>query len=488
MRARQLPRGSLIRPLTVQRRPCNPPAFVPDPRLSSGLAHRSLTGVRVKWNDPTGCITTLYAAPLLGSSPVIVQFAGLCTNATGSSSLAEHDAAPHLSCGEESAEQYLLNANSIDEVLDAFNHDTNKLKSGSALIQCFVALLRVASRDKETMATLSKDRRVREFLDCVVEKVPSFPMNVVTLYLRHCAKNGFHDEKLVSALVTECQSRPLPEEFTGSVLWALVTLGVHKETKDLFTAAAYRVGVTLEADCVPSSLANLANTIYVLVVSGNWVEKLTPSLLRYLDVHLDTWEDIYSLAVFVWALVKQRVNLQRHHPTLLSKVGRVAAKRVSTSPVHPLDLNMLSWAFAVKGVYQEDFFHALADKFTTTRDPEFFEPRMLSSVAWASSRVRFYHPELLKCISEHSLRKLDQYNSHDLGNLAYAYGRLNHPDRQLLEAIVDRFESNPHLMANSQSCYNTAWACMVIDYYPIRLLQHALSPGQVEGTAMLYTA
>ncbi len=380
-------------------------------------------------------------------------------------------------------EQLLMDADSIDGVLRMIGDSANEhyLRNSYTLQQCFFSFVRVAG-GKTAMEKLAEDKRAREFLDRVIQEVPSFPMNRVTLCLRFCAKNRFHDQRLISALVAECKLRPLPEEFTGSVLRALVALGFHTETKELFTATAHNVASALAANQDPTSLANLANILYVLTISGNWVKELTPSLIQYLDTRLNEWEDFYSLAVFVWTLVKQRVNLQRYRPALLAEVGRVAARHISTKTVHPLDLNMLSWSFAAKGAYQEDYFLALAQKFTTTDDPGFFEPRMLSSVAWASSRVRFYSPDLLDCISKHSLEKLDRYNSHDLGNLAYAFARLNHPDRQLLEAIVDRFVSNPRLLENRQSCYNIAWACMVMDFYPVELLQHVLSPDQVEGT------
>ncbi len=484
------PVRSLIRPPAV----CRNSSYLPapsTPRLSG--RHQNWNPLRRGANFGTRGIFPI--APIISPYPPAalgdLQLVSLYTSATNSlpSRDTNHVLVPDTD--EEALVQQVVrllsNAKSTDDVLNVISADANRafLQYDSVLLQCFLALVRVVG-GRGAASKVMKDLRAREFLDYIVRRVPGFRMTMVSLYLRHCGKNHFHDERLISALVTECRSRPLPEEFAGSVLWSLVALGIHRETKELYTAAARRLTASLKAGNVPMSLATLANTVYSLVVSGHWVEELTLPLIQYIDDHLDTWEDIHALAIFVWALVKQKASLKLRHPTLLSKVGAVAAKQVPKAS-NSLDLNMLCWAFAVKGAYQEAYFCALADKITTTDEPEFLQPRLLSTVAWASSRVGFYRPDLLDCISQHSLGKLDQYNSHDLGNLAYAFGRLNHPDTQLLEAIAERFEANPRLMANSQSCYNIAWACMVMDIYPIKLLQHALSPEQVKGILTLAT-
>ena len=389
---------------------------------------------------------------------------------------------PHLSQKRyyysESFRDDLTSSQSVDRVLDVFVTHRDTLDPVS-VSQCLHTLLRVV-KTQRAASVLSEHPGVKQFLEYVIDQVPHFPVHVAAVCLHNCSKYHFQNDELLSCLIDVCRKESLPPNSTGLVLSALVRLHRHRETQQLFVDTAKQLASWLEKDQFHIRPDALAYVVYSLLMSDTWVDELTDPLLAYLEKHIPEWHNLHPLSLTIWALVKQKVI--HRSPELLAEAGRVASELLPDD-TNPHNTSMLSWAFGLLPYYQEDYFEALSEKITTS-NPGFLEPRLLSTVAWACSRVRYYCPSLLDFIAEQSMAKLSQFNSHDLGNLAYAFGRLNHRT-PLLTAIAQRLESDPKLMANTQALYNVAWACMVLDIYPRKLFQCALSPKCIKGKLLV---
>lgn len=361
---------------------------------------------------------------------------------------------------------------SLNEVSQALANYGNTLPH--VLIPSYLSTLLNFGEKEGSLLKLSEDPVCDAFINYVAESAHKIPPKTAILCLHHCAKHNFHNEKLVTSLADQIsvqKVKEIPYMFLSSILWSLKRLGLHTKYRLLLNPVVQRVSETLKADAhwPPGTLANFTST---LATANTWPEELTEPLQAYLTRHMSKWSDLHALSNALWSLTK--VGVIHSDTTLLDKAGEAATNAMPDSK-NPHDIALLSWAFGAANYYHEDFFQALSKKFPMMCH-SYRTPRLLSTVAWACSRVRYYDPSLLDYVAQDAVAKLDQFNSHDLSNLAYAFGVLNHPCPRLLNAIAEKLTSNLHLLSNSQACSNIAWACMVHNVYPTKLLEHLFTP------------
>lgn len=248
---------------------------------------------------------------------------------------------------------------------------------------------------------------------------------------------------------------------------------------DVFAAIADKFVVRLK---VREAIApvSLCRTACFLSDMGVWPDDLCTLLVAHLQEFISTWQDHRFTSIILRLLIKHGVDLK---PTGLLDRGGVAVARVIGRD-RASNLVGMSWVFGSAPHYQREYFDALSLRLLEMRDADDprVTPRLLATVAWACARVRYYSPPLMEHLSQLALARLGAFNSHDLANLGYAAGFLNHPSEELLWAIVRRLEASEDFMSNVQACINIVWACLVHDLYPPSLLRHLFSAKHMQGT------
>jgi hypothetical protein len=212
-----------------------------------------------------------------------------------------------------------------------------------------------------------------------------------------------------------------------------------------------------------------ATVLWVLASSRTWPQFITEEVLKYVPEKVADF-DFHSLSIVLWAVTT--ANLSLSDAFLKAAGDRAALLLLSQLPV--ISLVHCCWAFGSALYYHESFFSALTDRILTEplQSPS-FTPRLLSSMAWACARTGYYHARLLDHIAAAAHQCIHQFNSQDLGNLAYSYGILNHPSGQLL-TVISQTISKPEMAANELACANVAIACLIHRLYPEPLLRQLM--------------
>jgi hypothetical protein len=223
-----------------------------------------------------------------------------------------------------------------------------------------------------------------------------------------------------------------------------------------------------------------ATVLWVLASSRTWPQFITEEVLKYVPEKVADF-DFHSLSIVLWAVTT--ANLSLSDAFLKAAGDRAALLLLSQLPV--ISLVHCCWAFGSALYYHESFFSALTDRILTEplQSPS-FTPRLLSSMAWACARTGYYHARLLDHIAAAAHQCIHQFNSQDLGNLAYSYGILNHPSGQLL-TVISQTISKPEMAANELACANVAIACLIHRLYPEPLLRQLMCCERVTGEGLL---
>ena len=87
----------------------------------------------------------------------------------------------------------------------------------------------------------------------------------------------------------------------------------------------------------------------------------------------------------------------------------------------------------------------------------------------------------MEFIAHYSLRNLNNFTFHDLSNLVYTFGYLNHPHRELFAAVTERFVRTEGTRHTEQAHWVFVWACMVLGVYDTRVLSKVLNSEFIEG-------
>lgn len=266
-----------------------------------------------------------------------------------------------------------------------------------------------------------------------------------------------------------------PKSF-GILLWSLYKLGLYQQSEALVNKIVHYFHSQLLAgeEFKPQTFANV---LWVLATSRTWPDHITPVVMKYIPQRIGLF-DFHSLSIVLWAVTTAGLPLSEN---LLAAVGDRAAVLLQTQlPV--ISVVHCCWAFGSAHYYHKPFFSALKDRILALAlHSPVLTPRLLASVAWSCARAGYYEPDLLNHIAAAALTSIHQFNSHDLGNLAYSYGYLNHFSDELLMAISSIMSSRPDMAANELACTNVASACLIHRLYPEALLEKLMSFERVAG-------
>ena len=364
----------------------------------------------------------------------------------------------------------LSSAESVDAVLCVFEQNRKNVQ-GIQLAAILDKLLFVASKSdfKADLLSNAGSGKSGKFLDYVIQAAPKFTADEAMSCLCSCGKHGFHDTRLLSALCFTIVKKfhSIPTERLESVFRVLRELNLRMQFKSISKVAA-KPGLMDRDLTTALSPATVTSQVSSSTASNIWHD----SLQSYVSTRLSEFKP-QDLSLLLLAVSKQRVGKD-----FLLRTGEAVSKNIAL--MTDSDLIRICWAYGKALVYHSAFFEALQERITTV-DEAFLSPRLLATAAWACSRVRFYSPRLMDHIAAVSLATLGKFNcSLILGMLAYAFGSLNHPHKELLSAVSEQVSSDQNLFSNSRACHNIAWACMVAELYPKKLLERIFSSTTID--------
>ena len=366
--------------------------------------------------------------------------------------------------------------------------------SHDALTRCLYHTLKAASSQHLSPEQLAQVPKFHTFWGHLCRLIPTMQANSAVMCLYNCAQYDFRiGSSCFPDLIEVCLQKGesiAPKSF-GILLWSLYRLDLFKEGEALVNniVQGFHSRLLAGEEFKPQTFANV---LWVLASSRTWPEHITPVVIGYIAPRIGHF-DFHSLSIVLWAVTTAGLPLSDN---LFAAAGDRAAFLLQTElPV--ISVVHCCWAFGSASHYHKSLFSALKDRILaeSLHSPS-LTPRLLASVAWSCARTGYYDHDLLDHIAAAALNSIHLFNSHDLGNLAYSYGYLNHCSDKLLLAISRIMSSQPDMAANELACTNVANACLIHRLYPETLLEKLMCYKRVAGeschtyvvynTSMLY--
>ena len=324
---------------------------------------------------------------------------------------------------------------------------------------------------------LSKDYKslsspiFKQLLQTSVDSASSLePEQVVTL-LWVLAKIRWSNYIAVKKLVTVLRTRlsDLSDKAIGLVPWALVTLKVARTYKPFMNRIVKEVASRLENGTMQDSRA-LANVCWSLSTARYWPRYFTPHVERFLKNHKLEISP-HTLSVFLHAMSKAGVlNSEDWLFNIINDKVNQFKDADSQS------LILILWSIGNQKRYNSQFFDTLGKEVLSGGLVKQYTPRVVAILIWCCARTQYYHPDLLKHLTEHVPNYIDDMTLQDLGMVAYSLGFLNYSCPDLLKAITDSVMSKHSVKLDSfQVLLNLSWACLINQVYPSRLFEACMS-------------
>lgn len=368
----------------------------------------------------------------------------------------------------------------IDKVLGKWRRHKD---SPDSLARCLYHGLKAANAQQLSSLQLADMPEFQSFWQHLCNGIPYMSANSAVMCLYNCAQYNFKVDTAVSAaLVDLCLQKfaYIPLKAFGILLWSLYKLNLYKQNPRLVKEVVHHFHSILISRRYFKPQA-FANVLWVLASTHTWPESITKDVMEYVPPRVKHF-DFHSLSIVLWAVTTAGLPLCNDLLKAAGdRAGRLLQKQMPViSTVH------CCWAFGSASYYHELFFSALKDRICAEPPQStHLTPRLLSSVAWACARTSYYHAGLLDHIATAALTKLQHFNSHDLGNLAYSYGYLNHSSDKLLLTISQIMSSQPDMIVNELACASVASSCLIHGIYPEKLLSQLMSNKRVDGKLIM---
>lgn len=377
---------------------------------------------------------------------------------------------------------------SLEDVLDKWRKQEKRgdpFGSHNSLSGCLYHVLKAARHQKLSSGQLMQNPHFQRFWHHLHNEVPSMSANSAVMCLYNCAQYGFiEDLHVFSSLTKVCSNKvqEIPSKAFGILLWSLCKLNLYQQNQPLIKDVVKQFHSELVCDRLikPQSFANV---LWALASTRTWPAYVTEGVTDYVSRRVSEF-DFHSLSVVLWSVT----SAQLRPPTAFLAATGDRAAALLHSDFHIISVIHCCWAFGAAAHYHQSFFSAVTNKLLSEPvNSPIFTPRLLSSVVWACARTGFYDSDLLDHVAQAALAKINDFNSQDLGNLAYAYGQLNHSNDQLLLTISEKM-SLQEMSTNEQACANVANACLIHKLYPEALLTRLMSPERISGLSKQISA
>lgn len=136
-----------------------------------------------------------------------------------------------------------------------------------------------------------------------------------------------------------------------------------------------------------------------------------------------------------------------------------------------------------KFYYNQRFFDSLSEVILGAHDEEVMI-HVLPSFLWTCCKLRYYPQSLLSHAGRYIPDNLRRFTIKDLSMVINAYAALNHPIPQLVSKAEELVLGGRALLLREQILvWSLAWAGMVLQDYPQKLLQVILKDEYIEGVS-----
>ena len=349
-------------------------------------------------------------------------------------------------------------------------------------VQQFIQdLVEKAENGEDIACLLSKDTTFSDAFSSICENAGFYEADTIVDLLEHSHRSGVTNEHRLMPLAEELASRIEYMSFQHQqralhVLWKLNldSLRMRHDGLDMVAFASALRQNTVNNNAVSYTVYSLRNK--------SWSSELTESLQEYVvanaaKLNLRSVYQILSVMIEKRIATKEVVGscAKSVAHTLSLDVPNVTDRLDVWGANYPSSLANLLWAFGRVLFYDEELYATFASLIQGEADPLLHTPRFISNLAWSCAKVRFYSESLMDSIADLSLRTLAKFKNQDLALLLYSFAFFNCMHLDLFNAAVDKVVGDPDHLDNTKLCWTVAWASMVLEQYPEKLLSEILT-------------
>ena len=216
-------------------------------------------------------------------------------------------------------------------------------------------------------------------------------------------------------------------------------------------------------------------TVVNLSDSQTWTPDFVVAIQNYALAHSERFSFQSIMELLTLMLRKNATTYTVRH-----KCADVAKTLIDSLPKSIASYNEIGKLFWVYGGLFETLERVLQV------EDRHLSPFCVTTLAWSCARVRYYNPDLMEFIAHYSLCNLNTFTFHDLSNLVYTFGYLNHPHRELFAAVTERFVRTEGTRNTEQAHWVFVWACMVLGVYDTSVLSKVLNSEFIEGIRIFF--
>ena len=341
---------------------------------------------------------------------------------------------------------------------------------------------------KEHLYTDFKDRKQLFNSDSEIESLVQATSKELHLYTVHellsllncLTKVKFQPpqllERLIASLIQHSSKLTLSE--ASSVVQIYRKLSLKSKADELSQLFSDKLLRTLtKGDYLhPWTVVNLSDC-------QTWTPDLVTAVQNYALAHSERFSFQSIMELLTLMLRKNATTYTVRHKC--ADVAKILIDSLPKSIASYNEIGKLFWVYGKCTHHHGGLFETL-EKVLQVEDRH-LSPFCVTTLAWSCARVRYYNPDLMEFIAHYSLRNLNSFTFHDLSNLVYTFGYLNHPHRELFAAVTERFVRTEGTRNTEQAHWVFVWACMVLGVYDTRVLSKVLNSEFIEGKGILYT-
>ena len=325
---------------------------------------------------------------------------------------------------------------------------------------------------------LTRNYDYRNLYKRVGQDLKSLKSNEIVKYLWLSARVRWSNMYPINQIVIRLKSEKLDDlndKELGLILWSLTILNHSSpQCDELIKKIVNETVKRLDKEIFTDQRA-LANICWSLATHNKWPPKLTTKIISFLKKNTHQFHP-HSLSHILWSLQKSGIVLDQW---LLESAANIVNCYFKSSDSQTVA--MLIWILGKSQYYNKDYYDKISETILSGEAVRMYTPRLLAHLLWTAARVQYYNPELLDYIAECVLSQVDHMNAHNIANIGYAYGFLNHSHHPLMEALAERIVKIVDPYWGPQALMNIAWSCLVMGLFPVSLFEVCLSEKMIAG-------
>ena len=302
----------------------------------------------------------------------------------------------------------------------------------------------------------------------LLHRAPTLSSDELADALALCTKHGFSQHhSLVRCLLSH-----VPQALEKVSVRSLSILAWSVARLKVGDASLMAVLAKKTMDCNWSAMNHqlLSSLMWAFVSLRHLPEPLSAMFLEHIPEHLPKCTTP-SLTSWVWCAGMETTAIPNSFVERL--IGEVMKR-----PFSMWQCCTVAWTLGRRQQQDIQFYDAMFQRIMG-KEASRWTPRLVSTMSWSLAASYLYHPDVMDRLAADATPRLGLFSNHDLANLVYAYGHLNHPCKELLEAVqalyIERVRGSGTAIAEDYTLgltgMNTVWSCMVANTYPRHLVE-----------------